>query len=160
MTTSVGDKIPTVDINIMTEDGPSSISTDKIFTDKKVAVFGLPGAFTPTCSARHLPGFIDNAVAIKAKGIHTIICIAVNDPFVMSAWGKVQGVGKHIMMAAEGSAKFANATGLAVDMSAKGFGVRCKRFSMVVDNGIVKSLNIDAPGTFEVSSAEVMLGEL
>jgi len=160
MIISVGDKIPAVDLNIMTEDGPRSISTVEIFTGKTVAVFGLPGAFTPTCSARHLPGFIDNAVALKAKGINTIVCISVNDAFVMSAWGKAQGVGNHIMMVADGSAKFAHATGLEVNMGAKGFGMRCKRFSMVVDNCTIKKLNIDAPGAFEITSAEVMLGEL
>ena len=160
MTISVGDKIPSVDLNILTDDGPGGISTDEIFSGKKVAVFGLPGAFTRTCSARHLPGFVDNADALKAKGIDTIVCIAVNDAFVMGAWGQVQDVGDRVMMVADGSAKFAQATGLEADMSAKGFGVRCQRFSMVVEDGTVKSLEIDAPGTFENSSAEVMLGEL
>lgn len=160
MTISEGDKIPDVELNIMTEEGPHTLTTNEIFAGKKVALFGLPGAFTRTCSARHLPGFIDNSEALKAKGINTIACIAVNDIFVMSAWGKAHGAGDNIMMLADGSAKFAQATKLEVDMSSKGFGIRCKRFSMIVENSIVKSLKIDSPGTFEVSSAEVMLGEL
>ena len=160
MTISVGDIIPAVDLNILGPDGPGPISTDDIFSGKTVAVFGLPGAFTRTCSARHLPGFVDNADALKAKGVDAIVCIAVNDAFVMGAWGTAQHVGDKVMMVADGSAKFTQATGLEADMSAKGFGVRCQRFSMVVEDGTVKSLQIDEPGTFEVSSAEVMLGEL
>ena len=160
MTLAVGDKIPSVDLDIMTGDGPGGISTDDLFAGKTVAVFGLPGAFTRTCSARHLPGFVDNAERLKARGIDTIVCIAVNDAFVMGAWGTAQDVGDKVMMVADGSAKFTQATGLEADMSAKGFGVRCQRFSMVVEDGTVKSLQIEEPGTFEVSSAEVMLGEL
>ena len=160
MTISVGDIIPAVDLNILGPDGPGPISTDDIFSGKTVAVFGLPGAFTRTCSARHLPGFVDNADALKAKGVDAIVCIAVNDAFVMGAWGTAQHVGDKVMMVADGSAKFTQATGLEADMSTKGFGVRCQRFSMVVEDGTVKSLQIDEPGTFEVSSAEVMLGEL
>ena len=160
MTISVGDKVPSADLNIMTDDGPGGISTDDIFAGKKVAVFGLPGAFTRTCSARHLPGYVDNANALKAKGIDSIVCISVNDAFVMGAWGKAQDVGDSVMMVADGSAKFVTAAGLDFDMSAKGFGVRSQRFSMVVDDGTVTSLQIDAPGTFENTSAEVMLGAL
>ena len=160
MTISLGDKLPSVDLNIMTQDGPGGISSDEIFSGKTVAIFGLPGAFTRTCSARHLPGFVDNADGLKARGIETIVCIAVNDAFVMAAWGTAQNVGDNVMMVADGSARFAKATGLDIDMSAKGFGVRCQRFSMVVDNGTVKSLHIDEPGTFENTSAEVMLGEV
>ncbi len=160
MTISIGDKIPSVDLNIMTGDGPGGISTDDLFAGKTVAMFGLPGAFTRTCSARHLPGFVDNSEALRAKGIDDIVCISVNDPFVMDAWAKAQDVGDTVLMVADGSAKFAKAAGLDADMSAKGFGVRCRRFSMVVVDGTVKSLNIDEPGSFEVTSAEVMLGEL
>jgi len=160
MTISTGDKIPAVDLNILTQDGPGGISTDEIFSGKKVAIFGLPGAFTRTCSARHLPGFVDNADAFKAKGVDTIVCIAVNDAFVMGAWGTAQNVGDRVMMVADGSAKFAKATGLDIDMSAKGFGVRSQRFSMVVDDGAVQILHIDEPGAFEATSAEVLLGEL
>ena len=160
MTISVGDKIPSVDLSIMTEDGPGAVSADEIFAGKTVAIFGLPGAFTRTCSAKHLPGFVGNADALKAKGIDTIVCVAVNDVFVMDAWGKSQDVGESVMMAADGSAAFTKALGLESDMSAKGFGLRCRRFSMVVEDGTVKSLNIDAPGTFEDTSAEMMLGSL
>ena len=160
MTLAVGDKIPSVDLNIMTGDGPGGISTDDLFAGKTVAVFGLPGAFTRTCSAKHLPGFVDNADALRAKGIDDIVCISVNDPFVMAAWAKAQNVGDKVLMVADGSAKFARAAGLDTDMSAKGFGVRCRRFSMVVEDGTVKSLQIDEPGSFEVTSAEVMLGQL
>jgi peroxiredoxin len=160
MTLAIGDKIPSVDLNIMTGDGPGGISTDDLFAGKTVAVFGLPGAFTRTCSAKHLPGFVDNADALRAKGIDDIVCISVNDPFVMAAWAKAQNVGDKVLMVADGSAKFARAAGLDTDMSAKGFGVRCRRFSMVVEDGTVKSLNIDEPGSFEVTSAEVMLGQL
>ncbi len=160
MTISIGDKIPSADLNILTDDGPGGISTDEIFSGKKVAIFGLPGAFTPTCSAQHLPGFVNNADALKAKGIDTIVCLAVNDPFVMGAWGKDQNVGDKVMMVADGSANFTKATGLELDLTEKGLGVRCQRFSMVVDDGEVKSLNIDEAGAVEKTSAEAMLGEL
>ncbi|MEE9318012.1 MAG: peroxiredoxin [Rhodospirillales bacterium] len=160
MTIGVGDKIPSVDVHVMTGDGPGAIFTDEIFSGKKVAIFGLPGAFTRTCSAKHLPGFVNNADALKEKGIDTIACISVNDAFVMDAWGKAQDVGGRVMMIADGSANFAKAAGLDIDMSGKGYGLRSRRFSMVVDDGVVKSLNIDEPGTFENTSAEVMLGEL
>ena len=160
MTISVGDKIPSVNLNIITGDGPGAISTDEIFAGKTVTIFGLPGAFTRTCSAKHLPGFVQNADALKEKGIDDIVCISVNDPFVMAAWARAQNVGDKVLMLADGSAKFARAAGLDTDMSAKGFGVRCRRFSMVVEDGTVKSLNIDEPGSFEVTSAEVMLGQL
>ena len=160
MTISIGDKIPSVDLNILTDDGPGGISTDEIFAGKKVAIFGLPGAFTPTCSAKHLPGFVNNADALKAKGIDTIVCLAVNDAFVMGAWGKDQNIGDKVMMVADGSANFTKATGLELDLTEKGLGVRCQRFSMVVDDGEVKSLNIDEGGGFEKTSAEVMLSEI
>ncbi len=160
MTISIGDKIPSADLNILTDDGPGGISTDEIFSGKKVAIFGLPGAFTPTCSAQHLPGFVNNADALKAKGIDTIVCLAVNDPFVMGAWGKDQNVGDKVMMVADGSANFTKATGLELDLTEKGLGVRCQRFSMVVDDGEVKSLNIDEAGAVEKTSAEAMLGEI
>ncbi len=159
MTISVGDKIPTIDLSIMTQDGPGGISTDEIFAGKKVAIFGLPGAFTPTCSAKHLPGFVQNADALKAKGIDTIVCLAVNDVFVMGAWGKDQNVGDAVMMVADGSANFTKATGLELDLTERGLGLRCQRFSRVVDDGEVKSLHID-DGVFEMTSAETMLGEL
>ena len=159
MTISAGDKIPSVDLKTMTNDGPDSITTVDIFTGKKVFIFGLPGAFTPTCSAKHLPGFVQHADAIKAKGVDTIACISVNDVFVMGAWGKDQDVGDKIMMLADGSADFAKATGLELDLITRGMGVRCQRFSMIVDNSIVQSINID-DGIFEKTSAEKALSDL
>ncbi|WNK01014.1 peroxiredoxin [Thalassospiraceae bacterium LMO-JJ14] len=159
MTIKVGDKIPSVTLNVMTGDGPDAVQTDDFFAGKKVAVFGVPGAFTPTCSAKHLPGFVANADALKAKGIDAIACVSVNDPFVMGAWGKDQNVGDAVTMLADGSANFAKATGLELDLTARGLGVRCQRFSMVVNDGTVESLHIDE-GVFEKTSAETMLSEL
>jgi glutaredoxin/glutathione-dependent peroxiredoxin len=160
MTIKVGDKIPSVTLNVMTKDGPGGISTDDLFKGKKVAMFGVPGAFTRTCSAKHLPGFVNNADAIKAKGVDAVVCVSVNDAFVMDAWGKAQNVGDKVTMVADGSAGFTKAAGLDVDMSGKGYGLRCRRFSMIVDDGVIKSLHIDEPGTFEKTAAEVLLGEL
>ena len=160
MTIKAGDKIPSVTLNVMTKDGPGGISTDEIFKGKKVAVFGVPGAFTRTCSSKHLPGFINNAATLKKKGVDKIVCISVNDAFVMDAWGKAQNVGDKVMMVADGSARFTKAAGLDVDMGDKGYGLRCRRFSMLVDDGVVKRLHIDEPGTFEKTAAEVLLGEL
>lgn len=159
MTIQAGDKIPSVDLAIMTDDGPDTISTDDLFSGKKVAIFGVPGAFTPTCSAKHLPGFVNNADALKAKGVDTIACLSVNDAFVMGAWGKDQNVGDNVMMVADGSADFTKAADLVLDLTARGLGVRCQRFAMVVDDGVVSSIHIDE-GTFEKTSAETMLGEL
>ena len=158
MAINVGDKIPTVDLSIMTADGPEGISTDDIFGGNKVAIFGLPGAFTPTCSAKHLPGFVNNAEALKAKGIDAIVCLAVNDVFVMGAWGKDQDADGKVMMVADGGGDFARAMGIVV--SYPGFGERSDRYSMVVDDGVVKTLHIEAEDAFEVSDADTMLGEL
>lgn len=160
MTIKVGDKIPSLNVFTMKKDGPGAVSTDEIFTGKKVALFGLPGAFTPTCSAKHLPGFVQNADKLKRKGIDGIVCLSVNDAFVMDAWGKNQNVGDAVMMVGDGDAAFAKATGLELDLTGKGLGLRSKRFAMVVDNGVVKSLEIDPPGTFEKTSAESMLAKL
>jgi len=159
MTINVGDKIPSVGFTAMTADGPDAVSSEDLFSGKKVALFGVPGAFTPTCSAKHLPGFVANADALKAKGIDTIACMAVNDAFVMGAWGKDQNVGDNVMMLADGSADFTKAAGLELDLTARGLGLRCQRFSMIVDDGTVTSLHIDE-GTFEKTSAETMLSEL
>ncbi len=160
MTVQVGDTIPSATLNIMTADGPSAITTDDIFKGKKVALFGVPGAFTPTCSAQHLPGFVANADALRAKGVDSIVCMAVNDAFVMGAWGKDQNVGDKVTLVADGSAAFTKAAGLELDLTERGLGLRCQRFSMVVDDGVVKSLTIDAAGTFEATSAEKILEQL
>ncbi len=160
MTVQVGDTIPSATLNIMTADGPSAITTDDIFKGKTVALFGLPGAFTPTCSAQHLPGFVANADALKAKGVDSIVCLAVNDVFVMGAWGRDQNVGDKVTLVADGSAAFTKAAGLELDLTERGLGLRCQRFSMVVADGVVKSLNIDPAGTFEATSAEKILEQL
>jgi len=160
MPIDVGEKIPELNLSRMTSDGPETISTEQLFKNKKVALFGVPGAFTPTCSMKHLPGFIKHAKDIKSKGIDSIACISVNDVFVMGAWGLDQGSGTHVLMIADGSANFAIATGLETDLTERGMGMRCKRFLMIVDNQIVQSIDIDDPGKFEVTSAEKMLGKL
>jgi len=159
MTIKVGDHIPSVTLMQM-KDGPKPVSTDDLFKGKKVALFALPGAFTPTCSAKHLPGFIQKADALKAKGIDTIACLSVNDAFVMGAWGDAQGAGDTVMMLADGNGDFTRAVGLEMDGSKFGMGKRSQRYSMVVDNGVVKTLNVEAPGAFEVSSADHMLAQL
>ena len=155
-----GDKIPSMKLKRMTANGPADVSTDEIFAGKKVALFSVPGAFTPTCSAKHLPGYVQKADALKAKGIDTIACMAVNDAFVMDAWGKAQNVGDKVAMLADGSAAFAKALGLELDLTAMGLGMRGRRFSMVVDNGVVKKLNLEEAGAFKISDAETMLGQL
>ncbi|MBM3950829.1 MAG: peroxiredoxin [Rhodospirillales bacterium] len=160
MTIKVGDKVPSVTLYTMTKEGPKPVSSDELFRGKKVAVFGLPGAFTPTCSAKHLPGFVKKAVALKKKGIDQIVCMAVNDAFVMGAWGKDQKVGTKVMMVADGSADFTKAAGLELDLSARGLGLRSQRFAMIVDKGVVKDIAIDPPGTFEKTSAEETLKRL
>jgi glutaredoxin/glutathione-dependent peroxiredoxin len=156
----VGDKIPSVKIKHMTKDGVKDITTDELFKGKKVALFALPGAFTPTCSAKHLPGFVQNADAIKGKGINTIACLSVNDAFVMDAWGKNQNVGDKVMMLADGNAELTKALGLEMDGTGYGMGTRSKRYSMVVDDGVVKQLNLEKPGAFEVSNAETILKQI
>ncbi len=157
MAIKVGDRLPTAKLRHMTADGPKEISTDEIFKGKKVVLFAVPGAFTPTCSAKHLPGFVQNAQAIKAKGIDTIACIAVNDAFVMGAWGKAQNTEGKVMMLADGNATFTKELGLDMDGSGFGLGTRSKRYAMVVEDGVVKQLNVENPGAFEVSSAEAVL---
>ena len=160
MTIKVGDKIPSVTLREMTPDGPKPVSTDELFAGKKVALFALPGAFTPTCSAKHVPGFVQNAEALKAKGVDTIACLSVNDAFVMGAWGKDQGAGDKVRMLADGNGEFTQAVGLEMDGTKFGMGKRSQRYSMIVDNGVVKSLNVEQPGAFEVSSAEHMVALL
>ena len=156
----VGDKIPSATLMQMKDGGPKPVTTEQLFAGKKVALFALPGAFTPTCSAKHLPGFIQNSDALKAKGIDTIACVSVNDAFVMGAWGEQQKAGDKVMMLADGNGDFARALGLELDATKFGMGKRSQRFSMVVDNGVVTQLNVEAPGAFEVSSADHMVALL
>ena len=160
MTIKVGDKVPSVTLKHMTESGPANLSTDELFGGKKVVVFAVPGAFTPTCSAKHLPGFCEKAGAIKAKGVDDIVCVSVNDAFVMDAWGKSQNAAGKVHMVADGNGDFTRAIDLEMDGSAFGLGKRCKRFAMVVENGVVKHVAVEEPGQFEVSSADAVLKTL
>jgi len=156
----VGDKIPSAKLKTKTPDGMKDLTTDELFKGKKVVVFGLPGAFTPTCSAKHLPGYVEQAAAIKAKGVDTVACLSVNDAFVMDAWGKDQKVGDKVLMLADGNAEFAKALGLEMDGTGYGMGTRVKRFSMLVQDGVVKQLNVEKPGAFEVSDAATMMKQV
>ncbi len=160
MTIKAGDTVPSATLMQMKDGGPKPVKTDDLFAGKKVVVFALPGAFTPTCSAKHLPGYIQNADAIKAKGVDAIACVSVNDAFVMGAWGEQQHAGDKVMMLADGNGDFTRALGLEFDGSRFGMGQRSQRFSMIVDNGVVKELNVEEPGAFAVSSAEHILQEL
>ncbi len=160
MTVKKGDRIPEATLQRMGASGPEPITTEDIFSGKKVAFFALPGAFTPTCSAKHVPGYLAKADALKGKGIDMIACMSVNDAFVMGAWAKDQGTGDKIAMLADGSGIFAKALGLEFDASKFGMGTRSQRFSMIVNDGTVEELNIEAPGAFEVSTAEYMLKQL
>ncbi|MGF1640623.1 MAG: peroxiredoxin [Rhodospirillales bacterium] len=160
MTIKVGDRMPSVTLMRMGESGPEAVKSDDLFKDRKVAVCGVPGAFTPTCSAKHLPGFVEKADALKAKGVDAVVCMAVNDVFVMDAWGKSQNCGDKVQMIADGDAALTKAAGLELDLNGKGLGVRNQRFSMLVDGGVVKVLNIDPPGKFEKTSAESLLEQL
>ncbi|MBT3789808.1 MAG: peroxiredoxin [Alphaproteobacteria bacterium] len=160
MTIQVGDKIPDITLTTMTAEGPAPVTSADLFGGKKVVLFAVPGAFTPTCSAKHLPGFVGNADAIKAKGVDTVACLSVNDPFVMGAWGKDQNVGSNVMMLADGAAAFNTAMGLDWDLSAKGLGVRSQRYVMVIDDGTVTHLAVEEAGAFDVSSAESVLSVL
>ncbi len=159
MTIAVGDKLPDVKLVKATEAGPEAVQSSDYFKGKRVALFSVPGAFTPTCSAKHLPGFVEKAGKLKAKGIDEIACTAVNDPFVMGAWGK-SGGSADVTMLADGNGDFAEALGLVMDGSAFGLGKRGQRFSMVVNDGTVEQLHVEAPGEFKVSSAEYMLEQL
>jgi len=159
MTISTGDRIPNVAMNHMTSAGPGELSTEELFGGKKVVLFALPGAFTPTCSASHLPGFVANADKLKAKGVDEIVCLSVNDAWVMDAWGKAQNADE-IHMVADGSANFTQAVGLELDRTAAGMGMRSRRYAMVVEDGVVTALHIEEPGKFETSSAEAILSIL
>ena len=160
MAIQVGQKIPAATLKVPTADGIQDRTTGELFAGKKVVLFSVPGAFTPTCSAKHLPGFVQNAAAIKAKGVDAIVCLAVNDAFVMDAWGKSQSCGDKVIMAADGNGEFAKALGLDFDGSRFGMGTRSQRFALVAENGVVTHLAVEAPGKFEVSSAEAVLGKL
>jgi peroxiredoxin len=160
MTIQSGDKLPSATLRRMGPNGIESIATDDYFAGRKVVVFALPGAFTPTCSAKHLPGFLARAEEFKAKGVDAIACLSVNDAFVMGAWGKDQGVGEEVAMLADGNAEFSDALGLSYDASAGGMGRRSRRYAMIVEDGVVTTLKVEEPGAFEVSSAEAMLAEL
>jgi len=160
MTIKAGDKIPSATLTTMTADGPGPVSTDDYFAGRKIVLFSVPGAYTPTCSAKHLPGFIDQADAILAKGADEIACMSVNDVFVMHAWGKDAGTGGKVTMLADGNGDFAKALGLELDASGFGMGTRAQRFSMIVEDGTVTALNIEDPGAFQVSSAEHALTQL
>ena len=159
MAVNVGDKLPQATFTTMGPDGPKPVTTDDVFAGKTVALFAVPGAFTPTCSQRHLPGFKDHAADLKAKGVDTIACVSVNDVFVMNAWGKDQGVGDSILMLADGNGEFTKAVGLELDGSRFGMGARSQRYSMLVKNGVVSQLNIEQ-GEFKVSAADYMLEHL
>lgn len=158
MTISVGDKLPNAELMMMTEKGPSKVSTADLFNGKKVALFAVPGAYTPTCSAKHLPGFVNNTANLTAKGVNDIVCLSVNDPFVMAAWGKDHNAGS-IKMVADPDATFTKAIGVDFDASGAGLGVRSRRYSMLVDDGVVTQLNLEETGGFEVSDAETLLGQ-
>jgi peroxiredoxin len=160
MTIKVGERMPDGQFAVMSPEGPSSISTDELFGGKKVVLFAVPGAFTPTCSAKHLPGFVGLADSIKAKGIDTIACLSVNDVFVMSAWGKSANADGTVLMLADGNGSYTKALGLELDASGFGMGTRSQRFAMIVDDGTVTQLNIEKGGEFGISSAETILEQL
>jgi peroxiredoxin len=160
MTIKVGDKIPSAKLKQKTSEGVKDVTTDEFFKGKKIVLFAVPGAFTPTCSAKHLPGFVNKAAEIKAKGVDTIACVSVNDAFVMDAWGKDQKAEGKVAMLADGNGDLARALGLEMDGSGFGMGKRSQRYAMVVDNGVVKTLNVEPPGAFEISSAEAILKAL
>ena len=167
MTIKAGEKLPAGELSEYIEVetagctiGPNNFKVDDLTRGKKVVIFGLPGAFTPTCSARHVPSYLQNLERLKAKGVSDVICMAVNDAFVMGAWARDQKTADKIRMMGDGSANYTKALGLEFDLSARGLGLRCQRFSMLVDNGTVKLLNIEAPGKYEVSDAETMLRQM
>ena len=160
MTIKVGDRLPEATFTVMKDGKPSPLTTQELTKGRKVALFAVPGAYTPTCSARHLPGYKDKAAELRAKGVDAIACVSVNDVFVMNAWGKDQQVGDDVLMLADGNGAFAKAVGLEMDGSGFGMGSRSKRYSMIVDDGVVKQLNVEQGGEFNVSSADFMLGQL
>ncbi|HEV2676584.1 MAG TPA: peroxiredoxin [Aliidongia sp.] len=156
----VGEKIPSVKLKHMTADGPKEALSDELFAGKKAVLFALPGAFTPTCSAKHVPGFVNSFDALKAKGVELIACLSVNDAFVMGAWGKDQKAEDKVLMLADGNADFTKAVGLDADFTGYGMGTRSQRYAMLLEDGVVKVLNVEKPGAFEVSTAETILAAL
>ena len=160
MTIKVGERLPEATLYEMNDDGPKPVSVTELTKGKRVVIFGLPGAFTPTCSAQHVPGYLAAADQLKAKKIDDIVCLSVNDAFVMGAWAKDQGTAGKVRMLGDGSGLFSHDLGLELDLSDRGLGVRCQRFSMLVDDGVVKTFHLEAPGKFEVSDAATMLKDL
>lgn len=160
MTIKVGDKVPSATLMQMKDGAPRPVKTDELFAGKKVVLFALPGAFTPTCSAKHLPGFVQHAGELKNRGVDAIACVSVNDAFVMGAWGNAQGVGENVMMLADGNGDFTKALGLEMDATKYGMGTRSQRFAMIVEDGTVKQLNVEEPGGYSVSSAEHVMKQL
>lgn len=160
MTIAVGDKLPSVDLYRMGDNGPEKVSTEELFSGRKTVLFAVPGAFTPTCSQAHLPGYVTKADELLAKGVDQIVCLSVNDPFVMDAWGKSQNADDKIQMIADGGGDFTRAAGLEWDMSARGLGMRSHRYAMIIDDGVVTNLHIEEPGKFEVSDVDSILAAL
>lgn len=160
MTIKAGDRVPAGTLKQMTKEGPTNVTTDELFRGRKVVLFSVPGAFTPTCHAKHLPGYVELYDRLKAKGVDTVACLAVNDVFVMDAWGKASNVGERILMLADGNAEFTKALGLELDASGFGMGIRGKRFALVANDGVVTHLNVEAAGEFRVSAADYVLGQI
>jgi peroxiredoxin len=160
MAIKIGDSLPKATFMTMTAEGPAPVTTDQLFAGKRVALFAVPGAFTPTCSAKHLPGFKDHAADLRAKGVDTIACVSVNDMFVMKAWAKDQGITDEVLMLADGNGDFTKALGLEMDGSKFGMGLRSQRYSFVAKDGVVEQLNVEEGGDFKVSSADYMLAQL
>ena len=160
MTIQSGDRIPEGKLKVMGKDGPINVEAAELLGQGRVVLFSVPGAFTPTCDAKHLPGFIEKAAALKGKGVGKLVCLAVNDVFVMNAWGKSAGAGDTVVMAADGNGDYTRALGLELDARGFGMGMRGKRFALVIENGAVKQVHVEAPGEFKVSSADYILGQL
>jgi peroxiredoxin len=160
MAIKAGERMPAGTLKKMTKEGPKDLSTDELFKGKRVVLFSVPGAFTPTCDAKHLPGFVQLADQIRARGVDTIACMAVNDVFVMNAWGKAAGVGDRILMLADGNGEYARALGLELDAKGYGMGTRGQRFAIIARDGVATHVNVEAPGQFKVSAAEYVLGQL
>ena len=160
MTIQVGDRLPSATLTTMTAEGPKPLTTSELCEGKKVVLFAVPGAFTPTCSVQHLPGYVDNAQSLKDKGVDTVACVSVNDPFVMGAWGKDREVGEDLMMLSDGNGDFTAAIGLEMDGSGFGLGTRSQRYAMIIDDGVVSTLNVESGPGLDISSAETILSEL